>query len=173
MINQFSKRETGMKFYYHNIYASLIDIKLGNIMPEMFKSLNQIFETAPQNTLFVHVETGQPQTLDDWYSDIASIKLLDSVPKEVHQHFNRAKNTMLYSWFCYEMMPVAEQYCFCVLEIAFKLLLGFPSSEIHNMNNMIQEAVSKGSITDEQGNSCHLVGCQNLSHSKVSHNRAL
>lgn len=131
-------------------------LQLKITMPDTFKPLSEIFKTATQNSLFISLKTGQPQTLEDWYSGIDSIKLSSDVPEEVHRNFNRAKNTMIYSWFCYEIAPVAEQYCFCILELAFKLRLGYSPSKICNLNNMIQEAANKGIISTEQESRCHI-----------------
>lgn len=47
------------------------------------------------------------RTLEDHHALISNIQLNDSVPEEVQQHFENARNAWLYSFFAYRLLTVA------------------------------------------------------------------
>ena len=60
-------------------------------------------------------------TLEDNHAELSGAILLESVPLDVRQLFETAKNLSLYSWFVYRFHQVAEQVAFSSLEMALRL----------------------------------------------------
>jgi len=46
--------------------------------------------------------------------------LNDTVPEKIREHFETTKNLLLYSWFVYRFIPVAEFHAATTLEYALK-----------------------------------------------------
>ncbi len=70
----------------------------------------------------VNRETGdsRPRILADEHEALAQLVLNDAVPAGVRVHFETAKNLLLYSWFCYRFMQVAELHALGALEMALR-----------------------------------------------------
>ena len=70
----------------------------------------------------VNRETGEsrPRGLADEYAEIATLDLAAAVPEGVRVTFETAKNLLLYSWFCYRFMQVAELHGLGTLEMALR-----------------------------------------------------
>jgi hypothetical protein len=120
-------------------------------MSDKLKGLDEIFEVDSRNTYWVKVDkTGleKPYTLADWYADIDSIKLLDYVPEEIQVQFDTVKNTLLYSWFAYRLLSVAELYSYIVLENALRIKLGHENNEKMMLKKLLKEAIDKGLLDD-------------------------
>jgi hypothetical protein len=64
------------------------------------------------------------KTLDDHYAIICEIKLFDSVPQLIRDHFETARNLLLYSWFVYRFVTVAEFHAYACLEFALRTRVG-------------------------------------------------
>ncbi len=60
------------------------------------------------------------RTLKDHYSAIKEIELSASVPDVIRNHFDTARNLLLYSWFVYPFIQVAEMHAFASVEYALK-----------------------------------------------------
>lgn len=61
------------------------------------------------------------RTLRDHYSGIESISLMQSVPESVRQQFDAARNLLLYSWFVYSFIPIAQLHAFSSVEYAIRI----------------------------------------------------
>lgn len=48
------------------------------------------------------------RTFDDYYDSIAQLRLHESVPEQVAQSFENARNTCLYAFFAHRLLMVAE-----------------------------------------------------------------
>lgn len=84
-----------------------------NEVQDPLKALNEIYEPDERQAFFV----GQ---LPDNHQALSLIILNDSVPLEVKQLFETAKNLSLYSWFCYRFHQVAELISFAAMEMALR-----------------------------------------------------
>ena len=58
--------------------------------------------------------------LDDWHGALSEIVLNDTVPVDISQLFETAKNVSLYSWFVYRFHQVAELVAYSSLEMALR-----------------------------------------------------
>lgn len=90
--------------------------------------------------------------LAEHHAMIASIALNDAVPERVRQQFENARNTWLYAFFAYRLLSVAELAVHVACEAAVKARAeqdGLPGSKTSNLLNLLNEAVSRGWLTDE------------------------
>ena len=63
-------------------------------------------------------------TIESLYSLIERLTLRPTVPAEVRNHFETAKNLALYSWFVYSFNVVAAMHAFSSLELALRMRSG-------------------------------------------------
>ncbi len=91
---------------------------------DVLKPFEEILEPDSRQKAFVILnrETLQyrERTLKDHYSAIKEIELSTSVPEKIRKHFDTARNLLLYSWFVYRFIPVAEMHAFASVEYALK-----------------------------------------------------
>lgn len=94
-------------------------------MPKTLKPFDQILEADSIWQAFVlrNRETGETRkiTLRDRYSAVEAITLSSMVPESIREHFDVARNLLLYSWFEYHFMPVAEMHAFSSVEYAIRV----------------------------------------------------
>lgn len=99
-------------------------------MPDTLKPFDQILEADSIWQAFVlrNRETGKTRkiTLRDRYSAVETITLSSAVPESIRGHFDVARNLLLYSWFEYHFMPVAEMHAFSSVEYALRIKSGKP-----------------------------------------------
>lgn len=55
------------------------------------------------------------------YSDVVHLELHGLVPDEVRIQFDTARYSFIYSWFCYELLTLAEQQCYSALENGLRI----------------------------------------------------
>jgi len=72
--------------------------------------------------------------------------LNDTVPEKIREHFETTKNLLLYSWFVYRFIPVAEFHAATTLEYALKERT---DGKIKGLYRLIDHAVSKGWVKNE------------------------
>lgn len=77
------------------------------------KPIDQILEADERQRLF-------NGSLNDNHRSLSDIALNDSVPLNVKQLFETAKNLSLYSWFVYRFHQVSEMVAFSALEMALR-----------------------------------------------------
>lgn len=120
-------------------------------METIFKPYDQIFETHEINKCWLKTlpnGSTEKYSLEDWYSEISSIRLSDYVPEEIHQQFDTAKCTLLYSWFSYRLRMVALLYSFSVVENALRNCLGYERNERKGLKLLLTEAIGNGYLND-------------------------
>jgi hypothetical protein len=121
---------------------------------EELKPLEQINEPDSRQTRWIirNEVTGAVRklTLSEHHSAISRITLRDAVPEDLRDHFVTAKNLLLYSWYVYRFIAVAELHAYATLEFALRRRLGFDNDErpptLHSLFGM---AVAQGLLTDE------------------------
>jgi hypothetical protein len=59
--------------------------------------------------------------LEDLHADMLSLELHGSVPVEVRWQFDTARHAFVYSWFCYDLVTLAEQHAYGALENGLRL----------------------------------------------------
>lgn len=93
----------------------------------------------------------RPSTLAERHAEVAAICLNESVPTDIREHFETAKNLLLYAWFVYRFVPVAELHARASTEMALRerariagLLPKRP-----NLGNLMSLAVAQQWLIDE------------------------
>lgn len=120
---------------------------------DTLKPLEEITIADERWTHFVHFnpidQTFKPIGLAERYAAIEAITLLDSVPDMVREHFDTAKNLLLYAWFVYRFIPVAELHAYSTVEMALKEQAERESLNIKNLKKLLEVAIQRGWIVDD------------------------
>lgn len=97
-------------------------------VPDTLKMFDEVLQADSRWGAFVlrNRETGEIRrlTLRDRYSHIEAITLVSAVPEVIREHFDTARNLLLYSWFAYRFIPVAELHAFSSVEYALRIKSG-------------------------------------------------
>jgi hypothetical protein len=120
-------------------------------MEQLYKSLERIFETDSINRNWAKTlpdGSHEEYKLEDWYEDIAIIRLSEKVPETIQEQFDTAKNVLLYSWFSYRLRMVALLYSFSVVEHALRERLGYKRNDRTGLKWLLTEAIGKGFLND-------------------------
>src|SRR5712664_3216432 len=95
---------------------------------EMLKPLSEVCEpdVRYKNRVDLDMTTGafSETTIESLYSVIEVIALGKTVPEEVRNHFDTARNLALYSWFVYSFNVVVAMHAFSSLEMALRMKSG-------------------------------------------------
>jgi len=97
--------------------------------------------------VFCNRETGEirERNLRDHYLEINDIVLNESVPENIREHFETARNLVLYSWYVYRFGLVAELHATASVEFALKVKSGDDKGGLKRLMNL---AINKGWIFD-------------------------
>lgn len=101
---------------------------------------------------YMNARTGEcrKRTLEDHYSRIAALSLHDAAPAAVREHFETARNLMVYSWFVYEFIMVAEFHTSASLELALRERLGRTDRRsAPGLRGLLREAIDRGLVRDD------------------------
>jgi hypothetical protein len=112
---------------------------------DSLKELDQITTPDPRQMLF-------SQSLKDRHGQLAEIALKESVPPEVRQLFETAKNISLYSWFVYRFHQASEMIAYSVLEMSLRLR--YESENINSkkppmLYGLIEHAINEKWVSKE------------------------
>lgn len=103
-------------------------------MSGTLKPFDQILEADSiwQSFVLRNRETGETRkiTLRDYFAAVERITLSSAVPGSIQEHFDVARNLLLYSWFEHRFMPVAEMHAFSSVEYALRLKSGKPKLKL-------------------------------------------
>jgi len=117
---------------------------------ESFKEITDINRTDIRNTYFKYVNqsTGETteRTIEDIHKALSSVSLTLTVPEEIQDNFNIAKNLALYSWYCYPFHQIAEMKAYSTVERALKLK--YDGCDNKSFKQLIKKAVNDGYIKD-------------------------
>lgn len=119
------------------------------------KPLARITEPEPRSTRLHHFPpTGEPVplTLELFHQLVDSLALVPSSHSLVRDHFDAARNTLLYSWFENSLTRVAELQSFASLELGLRLrLLGASGlfKRSTGLGNLLHEAIDAGLVKDD------------------------
>ncbi len=122
------------------------------------KKLENILEPDPiwkSFAIFDHkLGQNRARTLKDHYSSILEISITEKAPNKICEHFEIAKNLLLYSWFDYRFIPVSENYSYISVEYALKEKTGL---EKWGLKRLIKYAIDNGWIKDENFKNYHRI----------------
>lgn len=112
-----------------------------------FKAANQIFEPDSRYEGLCVIEQGISRhlTLEDHHAVIANIVLGGEAPREVRIVFDRARSALLYAWFDYELLVVAESQAFAAFELALRRRLN--AGEKRRLSHLIEDARKLGVLS--------------------------
>jgi hypothetical protein len=98
----------------------------------------------------MNLRTGEsrPKTLDDHYSRLNEFSLNESVPENIQIHFEVAENLLLYSWFVYRFIAIAEMQAYATTEYALRERIGSTVGKKAGLRRLLAKAVSTGLIED-------------------------
>jgi hypothetical protein len=69
----------------------------------------------------------RPMSIRDLYDLVQPLELSPAVPPHIREQFDKARHAFIYSWFCYDLVSLAEQQGYQTLELALREKL--PPSE--------------------------------------------
>ncbi|MEW6602812.1 MAG: hypothetical protein AB1499_17705 [Nitrospirota bacterium] len=116
---------------------------------DTLKSFDEILEPDPRQKAFVlfNRETGEQRerSIRDHYDLTSEIILDPQVPEQIREHFETARNLLLYSWFAYRFNQVAELHAYASLEFALKIRSG---EEKGGLKHLLKMAIREKWILD-------------------------
>jgi hypothetical protein len=67
-------------------------------------------------------ETGQvrPMSIKDLYDLVTTFHLNAAVPHDIAEQFDKARHAFIHSWFAYDLVSLAEQQAYQVVELALR-----------------------------------------------------
>ncbi len=123
---------------------------------EQFKTLAQVSEPDERHLPWVVRDRAsgdnyRRKTLDDHFRLIASIELSERVPELVQNTFTTARHLLLYSWYVYPFIVVAELQAYASLEFALKWRLSgeAPNVDRWGLRKCMEYAIERGWLRDE------------------------
>jgi hypothetical protein len=112
------------------------------------KPLDEILEPDARHAVFMTWgEYGElrQSTFEDHYAMAASLKLPSGLPANVERSWDRALNCLVYAWFDYELMILAESQALMTADLALKQKLAFPEGKGPlGFRGRLKEAVARG-----------------------------
>lgn len=114
-----------------------------------FKTFDDILKPDARLADLCVVEGGlaRRMTLADHHGTVASINLSDAVPEEVDAAFDRARNTVVYAFFDYDLFVVGEVQAFGAFELALKHRLnGHGDASRGTLRNLVDRARKGGHL---------------------------
>lgn len=116
---------------------------------ETFKKLHEIVEPDPRTHMFHIYDESlgdfREREISDVHSRLKEIELNEYVPEAIKTHFVTSKHLVLYSWFVYRFIPVAEFHAIASLEYALKLKTG---KKRWGLKRLLGYAVNEGWVKD-------------------------
>lgn len=123
-------------------------------MPETLKTLSDICEPDPRNLGWKirNHDTGlvRDLTLVEHHSAVEGLALEAVVPEDLLTLYNTSRNVLLYSWYAYRFITVAELQAYATLEYALRWRLGrLYEDDPPTLSPLLNAAVKQGLLTDE------------------------
>jgi len=117
---------------------------------EDFRSLETVMKPDPRMegfSIFDEIENGfRTITISDQFNSLENLKLHNAVPEHIRIHFATAKNLLLYSWYVYRFIPVAEMHAYSTVEMALKDISG---KKRCGLRKLLEHAVENKLISDK------------------------
>ena len=122
-------------------------------MSDKLKLFEQMCEPDRRQSFFAVFEGAsfRKSTLEDLYQEVSEFVLHPSVPEAIQINFDTARNIMLYSWFVYRFMPVAELQACSSLELALRIKFGLEHAEhAPTLAGLLKKAIEEKLVSDIQ-----------------------
>jgi len=117
----------------------------------MLRPLHQALDPDPRFGTSSNASGTGPITFADHYDAVASVSLPVNAPQAARVNFSRALNCLLYAWFDYELMPLAEGQALAAVENAMRSRVGPLSPKTQNLKVLFDVAYSKKILTRYPG----------------------
>jgi hypothetical protein len=135
--------------YLYSVQFTPTDRPFRQVCPmDLLKPLSEIF-TPDFRQARVRLRSAdlsmRPVTLEDHHADLQEITLDAEVPEHLRQHMETAKNLMLYSWYVYRFIPVAELHAYSAFEMALRLSLKADDDKV-TFRPLLKKAIDNGLI---------------------------
>jgi hypothetical protein len=115
-------------------------------MEERFKQFDELLAPDVRSRLR---EVG-PASLEGFYRVIAEIRLNETVPQDIRNHFVTARHLAIYSWFVYPFVMLAQSHAYGTLEFALRERLGRANDERPPaLRSLWEMAIKRGLLRDE------------------------
>lgn len=112
-----------------------------------FKTIENILQPDPRFADLCVVDNGMARriTLTDHHGELAHLSLGGSAPDDVTAAFDRARNTMIYAFFDYDLFVVGEVQALGAFELALKHRLnGHGAAAGGTLRNLVDRARKSG-----------------------------
>jgi hypothetical protein len=117
-------------------------------MPETLKSLDELLLPDSRSEMaLVNRKTGEarPLTLEDYHRYATTIRLNETVPEPIRDHFTTALHLGVYSWLVYRFTMVSQQQAYATLEWALRERVGALVKKSRPMlADLLKTALDKG-----------------------------
>ena len=113
--------------------------------------LKPLLEITVPDTRWRHFgchEGFQPLTLEGHYADIDGLALVGAAPGEAIIAWDRARNTYLLSWYCYDLISVAVPQALMALELAGRIRLAQSAKGCRGLHSIIERLVGGGILKE-------------------------
>jgi hypothetical protein len=120
---------------------------------ESLKKLDQICQPDVRQSFFARLDLNNPNgyrslVLEDFYNAAESVHLHEGVPEEIRNHFQTARNLIIYSWFYYPFNVTAELCAYTSAEFALRIKSGHKTGR-SSFRKLLEKAVAENWIRDE------------------------
>jgi hypothetical protein len=119
---------------------------------ESLKKFEEIGQPDIRQRAFVQFDMEQggmrPLILKDFFDEAESVQLHEGVPENIRDHFQTARNLIIYSWFYYPFNVTAQLCAYTSVEFALRIRAG-NSKARPSFAGLLKQAVEKGWIRDE------------------------
>jgi hypothetical protein len=118
---------------------------------ESLKKLSEVSEADPRQALFSRIDPSAPdffraRTLGDVHALAEAITLNSAVPPNIRDHFETARNLIVYSWFYYPFNVTAQLAAYVSVEYALRERM---TDRTTNFGPLLTRAVQLGIINDQ------------------------
>jgi hypothetical protein len=87
----------------------------------MLKPLKDLGKPDPRYMPGSPVDDVIGQRIEDLHALMRPLELLPSIPDDVRWHFDAARNAFVYSWFCYDLVTLAEMHAYGAVENGLRI----------------------------------------------------
>lgn len=117
---------------------------------ESFKPFSEVTKSDVRQKAFVILDeqtsSMRPFTLEDLHRAAETILLHEGVPEAIRNHFETARNLIVYSWFFYPFNVTAELAAYTTVEFALRTKFNDRKTPF---KSLLQQAVDGGLIKDQ------------------------
>lgn len=99
----------------------LAENRLPRFREHMLKAKSDLHKPDPRHVPGSPLDAAIGMRIEDLHAMMLPLELHVSVPAEVRLQFDTARHAFIYSWFCYDLATLAEQYAYGALENGLRL----------------------------------------------------